>query len=666
MLIQRLGCENQCKPEYIDEFLSVVRRHPRCCDEVWLSSLYGFPPLNVHASSAQAMGTAAERFREAGIRVSLQISNTIGHGEYMKAMDCSGLVYAGSPAEKLMGPDETVAEYCFCWNGEYFRRYTVSAVRQYVEQVRPWAVWLDDDLRATNHFPVPYGCFCPSCMDRFNREYDTDFTRESLVSAIQSALVWRERFVDFLRQSLGSFAFLLAKTVLEVCPDIRLGYQHGAYGGYTGYGLEYIFDALRRAGCPHPMSRSGGGAYADHDPNALIEKMFSISWQNRMLPDYVTEHCPEIENLPDVVFGKTIGGTCLESCLYLAGGNTSLSYAMLMEAYEPLRWHEQALEQFALHRPYWDRLAANNRNTRPAGVVMLLHESLWKARHELSKPNFYWVEEPFLHIAPWARMAIPLTYDSSGDSPVFLLHEAVAATLPGEQIVGLLNKPVITSGAALEILAQRGYGHCFGTAVKPVNTSYFKELFLPHPINGDAAGNHWAQFLSYSQGHYLLDRDGTTEPFAVYLPINNALTPDRKRVANAIVKTQQGGQWAVFGHTPWNPVISLDKRNQLLRAVDYISGNRLPVILESPNQAILLPRENENGRTVSVSVVNCTIENSGALELVIRRPAGTSAVFMSDCERVPLSHQLYGQDSWKVCIPSLHPWGVGTIFIENE
>ena len=62
---------------------------------------------------------------------------------------------------------------------EYFKK--VMALYAVAE---PYRVWVDDDLRARNHKPVEYGCFCDDCLAKFNEKYGYSFTREELVKAI--------------------------------------------------------------------------------------------------------------------------------------------------------------------------------------------------------------------------------------------------------------------------------------------------------------------------------------------------------------------------------------------------------------------------------------------------------------------------------------------------
>lgn len=55
----------------------------------------------------------------------------------------------------------------------------------------PDTVWIDDDLRATNHFPVEYGCFCETCLAQFCARYGVEISREALVRAInRGEAVW--------------------------------------------------------------------------------------------------------------------------------------------------------------------------------------------------------------------------------------------------------------------------------------------------------------------------------------------------------------------------------------------------------------------------------------------------------------------------------------------
>ncbi len=680
MLTQRLGSETQLDEQFIREFIRIVKEHPGSCDEVWLATKYGFPPLDVHRETAEKLGKVAALLREAGLRVSLQISNTVGHGQYMSSCDCSGLVYDGSPVQNYVGTDGTVARYVFCWNDSYMREYVREEVRAYASAIRPYTVWIDDDLRARNHAPAQgAGCVCDNCIRRFNERIGASFSREELVHEINRGDVKvREQFVGFLRDGLHDFTYDVYSAIHEVSPETRAGLQNGSNGGLTGLGVSHIYDAMREATGKAPGSRPGGGAYRDHNPNDMLTKNDLLTWQESLLPDYVTEIRPEIENLPDVRFGKTIAGTCMETSLYLASGATAMSYAMLMSDYEDMDWHGEMLGEFAAHRPYWSKLSEASRGTVAGGLTLAIGREIRKRKIGVNEPDLAWITEPISEAGNALRgTAIPLTFQQT-KRPVYLLHEAYVKGLTDAEIERLLTMPVLTSGYALEALAARGYKDRFSAEALPVATEQLSEEYnADHPVNAHtkALTNHgWSQSFYIKSGHVLRDLTGGTEILSRYTTeAKNAVPvfPEDKEhpfgVCNAIVKTSAGARWAVFGHLPWNNVISFAKRDQLLRAADYISDNALPALLETGVQAHLMPREDKDGNVTSVSVLNRTIGESGTLSLRIRRPFGgkerQTVRFMGQHRieaHLPVS---WDGDDLLVTLPSLAPWTVGTVFL---
>ena len=85
---------------------------------------------------------------------------------------------------------------------------------------KPHSVWFDDDLRSGNHYPVEYGCFCSACIEKFNKKYETKFDRTSLVHKINYGdVLWRERWIEFVREGVGSFARMAAEAVRSVSPE---------------------------------------------------------------------------------------------------------------------------------------------------------------------------------------------------------------------------------------------------------------------------------------------------------------------------------------------------------------------------------------------------------------------------------------------------------------
>ena len=79
-------------------------------------------------------------------------------------------------------------------------------------------------------------------------------------------------------------------------------------------------------------------------------------------------------------------------------------------------------------------------------------------------------------------------------------------------------------------------------------------------------------------------------------------------------------------------------------------------------QAMLLPRTDAEGKTVCVSVVNCTIGESGDCELTVRNPKNTDFRFVSQyAGKAKLEYTKKGND-FILKLPSISGWSVGTVF----
>jgi hypothetical protein len=252
--------------------------------------------------------------------------------------------------------------------------------------------------------------------------------------------------------------------------------------------------------------------------------------------------------------------------------------------------------------------------------------------------------------------------------------------LTDDEIRQLLTRPVITSGDVLCALAARGFGDCFSASARPISTAQLYETFTDHPVNAVYTETEegvlrcrWSQSFSYTAGQAMIDRDGTTEPLGYYASDSAAAQPEFPGethpfgCADAIVYTDAGARWAVFGHNPWNNTISSRRRAQILAAADYISDRAPTAILDTPAKIQLLPREDTEGHVSSVSMVNLTVGASGVLCLRLRNPAlkqgQTTVLFCSMTEpprHLPLMRE---GDDFLVSVPSLDAWSIGTVFI---
>lgn len=235
-----------------------------------------------------------------------------------------------------------------------------------------------------------------------------------------------------------------------------MGYQYPAPSAYAGMDSACVFDAMRDGSGRAPKSRGGFGFYDDEDPSEMIRKAYRVHYCNHALPQYVNERWPEIENTPDVPFGKTVFGTLTESTLYIAYGCNALTYAALMTPYEPISWHEGLLRGFERYRPLWARMIQAGRGTKLGGAAIALDEALPLRELAAYEPDFEWAQHMWHDAVGPAFYGLPLGFDADS-AQVMLLTEKLARMLPEAAVRKLMMRPVLTESTAAAILIERGF-----------------------------------------------------------------------------------------------------------------------------------------------------------------------------------------------------------------
>ena len=655
----RLG-GNCSQPQWRDPFLEVVRKNPGCCDEVWLGSHFAFPPMEKHESLVAALKETIGIFKAEGIQVSTQITNTLGHGQCAEVADCSAYNYEGSPAGHMVGSDGIRAGYCFCYNDPHVRAYSQKVTETYAS-LKPHTMWIDDDLRPENHEST-YVCFCDSCMARFNQLHKSSLSREKLVRLLNDDVQWREKWVNFIRAGLADFTRHLAEAVMRVSPDSLMAYQYPHVSNYAGADNKFFFQAMKDASGRPPASRAGHSYYEDSNPLILLEKAYRILYCNRMLPDFVIDRRPEIENIPHVPFCKTIFGTMTESALYLAMGCTGLTYSIAGGAEKPEDYRDRILQGISARRPYWDRLAKASETTRYGGVAVAVSENMHLYPNKEGEPDFDWTKHRWLESVFPAQYGMPLGFDDNA-ARVLLLNKKVAASLPDETIRKCMTRPAIVEAAVVDHLMQRGFD--FGITLKPIQETTVTERLTNHPINAGNEGHTWRHTFE-TPPMWELSSD-KAEPLGTYI----TTVPSGKKygIASAIVDIGNGVKWVVIGQGLTDVIVSSVRRNQIINAADHICGYSLPALLITADKLMNIPRVDVEGRLVSVSVLHHGIGKTlDDIRLRIRRPVGKRFEYINNSHPtvvLPLTPERDGDD-FIVTIPALDGWDIGTVFCEKN
>lgn len=335
------------------------------------------------------------------------------------------------------------------------------------------------------------------------------------------------------------------------------------------------------------------------------------------------------------------------------------------------QWHEEEFRLFAAHREYWEKLSEYNRGTYQSGLNYFMSKEIWKKKLSENDTMQYLNSECYDGANPWLRDAIPISFDRC-DSDIILLHPEIAKDLSYAETEYLLGKNVITDGASLKILINKCVN--FGIEATEISDSDILKIgedLTAHPVNPKGF-EHWNSSCfaeGRNEAYYFTPYGADYEVIGRYSLNNETVKTEDSNIsghaAELIFKTEKGAKWAVLGYAPWKGIMSLAKRDQILNIADYISENSLAVRMNTPFKSVILPRKNPTGKTVSVSITNCTVGKSGQTELLIRNPLSEKFVFMSQNSReVKVEYEKRGAD-YILKVPSLEAWSVGTVFCEQ-
>ena len=658
-MIMRLWPHHHNDPALRDETLELLKAHRGICNEVWFCSELGTPTLEAHEKSAARMREAAALFRDAGIKASIQIANTLGHADtFFEAI--------GGPWQRMVGHDGITATVGHCPRAPEFLDYLHHMTTAYARW-QPSAVWIDDDLRMFGHYPVEYGCFCPSCLRRFSEMQNREWTREKLVSSLKTpGGDLRAHWVEFGQESLAGIASVISGATYAVAPECFIGLQQvGAdLNLYNGHDWKTVFRAIQKA-CPLPMgSRPGGGYYADHAPRGVLGKALDMARQVRALPADVGTVCFEIDNFTHNAMGKTAHGTAIESAWYLAQSEcNSLSYALFCSAHEDAAFYGSQLSVLEKWAPFYERYLRENEGTSPGGFDPVMGcEHLRRPALEKDAP-LAWASASFARSYGLATLALPLCPDGPASCGMVLSAEA-ASGLTETEARRMLSGGVILDGQALYILNQRGWGEWTGVAAVPFGPKeYYFERFTDSALNGSHAGKVWQQLgFGASPDNFRIE---CSRPDAQVLGnYFEPTTSETRAIATVAVETPLGGRLAVLGFNGFETNVSSARRQQVLSLADWVSRRRLPVILETSAQVALVARVTESGALRSVLLMNLTIDHTPPLSLKLRNLDGTNITLNHPPGRLETSLVAKKTgDEWHVELPPMEPWNLAYLKI---
>ncbi len=649
--------------ELFSELLAVLDAHPCGIEEIALFSAGVHTPLPL-PELRRRVAIMQERMLEArahGYRAGINLLSTLGHHEehldlslketYTHITDYQGRVCRGS----------------YCANDARYVEEHVSPTYRALAEAAPDFIWIDDDVRLSGHAPIGVGCYCDGCIAKFNAQHGTDYTRESLVAALESREpTIRQRWLSQNTRTIANLYRRIGKTVRAVNPAIKLGIMSGERYA-EGYGFAASAAALSEDGKYEIMWRPGGGAYTDHRFDLTVEKSEQIARQTCYLPPYVSIRQSEIENFPYQLMKKTPTSTALESAMAMVSGCTGSAFnitpAETGERPAVIEPHFAAIERTL---PFYRLLSEKIGGAQPIGISVG-----WRPTDQAATPkNAFHTGYGGEVAASAARelfaAGLPQGFDPDTASAVILSGDAVAFWTP-EARESLLRHGVYMNVGALGALNTLGYAEQTGFAAEkeyPIDarekylSSRFNEGFVGGLRNGrqafspdDSFGlcptNEAAEVLSS-----IVDYEGRTLAACTMGVFENAL----------------GGRVAVCGYYPFTQCSDTFKTRQLKRMFVYLSHGELPSFVDTyariQNRTFI-----KDGR-VTVALTNPSNEPLTNLRVAIRSKAKDGTYW----DMCAAEHPLPFTETVDVCgypytvftLPTLPPYSMALLQAEER
>lgn len=596
----RLGGENWIYEDRLVEVLGLLKKYPCGIGQVSMFTSPIHSPLAMEEMKRRIdiMKDRMKLVRSYGLEAGINILATIGHhNEDLK--DC----YQDTETYRMTNIDGEACEGSHCMNdARYIQNYVVP-VYEMLAKAEPDYIWIDDDIRY-GHMPIGSGCFCDGCIELFNKNHGTHYTREALKAALtEKNTELRKRWLQQQSDAITHLFEVIAKTVYDIDDTIKLGFMTGERY-MEGYDFETYAKALSQNGKYEIMWRPGGGAYTDYSFEDIVEKGEQVGRQNAYLPDYVTIIQSEIENFPYNLIKKTPTSTAAESLLHMISGCTGAAWNIWpSETMEPVNTIEAHLKAIQKTIPFAEVLQEKLKGTKQQGI-----HTGWRINSQAAVPEGPWWQMGGGMYAAYARelfgFGMPECYDKS-QAQVHMLHGEVASVMEDAEILELLKGGLVLDGGALTYINERGFGKYTGFEVMKEVPVDAREILVEDPVNEGMVGivRNCRQAFNPGDSYALRSTQKAARVLSRLIDYHDRELAD---CASGLYENELGGRVFAAGYYPYSWISDYCKTLQLKKIFMYLSKDTLPAYMESYCR-VRLTAHKGNGRYI-ITLLNTSNE----------------------------------------------------------
>lgn len=656
--------------DFMRELLEINRKYPGSCDEYWMDAdtPFCYPTLETERPYNEEFREFREECEKAGIAMGFQRCPTLGHC-VMKLSDQTQPTLGTNDMQ--IDAQGKLLEGLLCPTSPNVLEYVYERTKATLEALRPSSFWIDDDLRMG--VCKPEGCFCPRCLEQFNAETGGNWTREELAHHLNDQTgdfePVRAQWCQFHARNNALVMEAYRRAVDEVMPECRLGWQT-TMQTWTYNGLDYTpaYRAMSGPrGCPANIRPGGGYYFEDTEIKTLLGKAFETLVATARAVQYplMEQICYEAENYPHTGQLKSARMMMTECAFMLGCGCNSITvYWHDHENREPRANYEHFAKTCAEWRPFLEALADRLPGTMNSGVTQLVGPS------QANMPNQGRPTDDWRCYGMWNQMAqlwkqgVPMTApDGASDIRLGILTERQIGGYTDDELRQLLQGNVVLDALVLERLNERMPDWPV-TPVKPMDPNPCLMEVFP---NGRSCWN-------FAPLRAIQVQDETAPGVRVFSRIgqhycsviaDNATPPGIGFPATVLVPTRFGGRVLVIGGLGFWEYGNFDRIAVLREALDAAATKPLPIRLLSAHPVSPVVRVDAEGRTKLVVLMNDFLEETDGLQVIVRRPRGTSARWLMPLEEsTVLTNFPAGTEEITLTLPPIPARGIAAIALE--
>lgn len=558
------------------ELTAFLDRHRPCFDELTIFDGFchhGAIPMNELRENAAILKKRIADLHTRGFQsVGINVHCTLGHID-------EGYTVYGQPFAPIVGYRGDKSLSCFCPEHEDRKQFLREKYAMYAKTGADF-LWVDDDVKFFWN-GVKFGCFCTKCMERFNRKMGTDYTRQSLVDAMEQPenIALRAAWVQDVSGRMCDLFSLVEQAVHAVDPKIRLGFmtQHQGWSTYNGMDYSAWFQALHAC-----MGRPGEGYYDDKVPTGVVTKALSCARQASEYPACITDVQYELEDFPNYSpLQKSIRINLDELTLAIAQGMNGL----VLNTFSPdevvnVRELDGMYDAILRQRANWDEMELFARGMHGTGFYPAISAKYDQRRPLHNGQSFFTTYDEaqnhnVMQTYTLSHIGLPLTMDKQN------CYGAVfAGDLPDgftdEELLEFLKKSVLMDADAAMAFTRRGLGRYIGVSVGEEVTDGIEEYFAEHPVNKGIVGHcRDVRPAFYGKGGRLLRAlNDAVQPIS-YL---RTLKAEPLGIGASLYENALGGRICVLGYAAFHKIDSYARLRQMRNVAAWMARKQLTVM----------------------------------------------------------------------------------------